>query len=75
MAIPLNLRMFFPQEINALLHYNGFDIEQKYGDNERAPFTDSSRRQIIVCAAADAPGQPGRLPEHTRRAHDSAEQR
>ena len=31
---PLNLRMFFPQEIDAVLHYNGFSIEHKYGDQQ-----------------------------------------
>ena len=53
-AVPLKLRMFFPQEIDAVLHYNGFEIQRKYGDYEQAPFTDSSRKQIIVCTAADA---------------------
>jgi len=44
--------MFFPQEIDALLHYNGFQIEDKYGGYEEAPFGDSSRKQIIVCSLA-----------------------
>jgi len=52
-AVPLNLRMFFPQEIDALLHYNGFSIEQKYADYEGHPFDDSSRRQVIVCTASE----------------------
>jgi hypothetical protein len=50
--VPLNLRMFFPQEIDALLHYNGFQIEQKYGDHVETPFGHSSGKQIIVCRAA-----------------------
>jgi hypothetical protein len=41
--------MFFPQEIDALLHYNGFSIEQKYSDYEEHPFDDSSRKQVIIC--------------------------
>jgi hypothetical protein len=52
--VPLNLRMFFPQEIDALLHYNGFEVEKKYGNHEEAPFVDSSYKQIIVCRAVDA---------------------
>ncbi len=52
-SVPLNLRMFFPQEIDALLRYSGFRIERKYGDYEHAAFSDSSRKQIIVCTAAD----------------------
>ena len=51
-GVPLNLRMFFPQEIDVLLHYNGFQIEDKYGGYEEAPFGDSSRKQIIVCSLA-----------------------
>ncbi|MGH9630382.1 MAG: ATP-binding protein [Bryobacteraceae bacterium] len=50
-AVPLNLRMFFPQEIDAVLHYNGFSIEQKYGGYTEQPFDPSSRKQIIVSAA------------------------
>lgn len=52
--VPLVLRMFFPQEIDALLHYNDFQIEKKYGDHLETPFTDSSRKQIIVCKAGPA---------------------
>jgi ubiquinone/menaquinone biosynthesis C-methylase UbiE len=51
-TVRLNLRMFFPQEIDAVLNYNGFTVEQKYGDHQEGPFDDSSRKQIIVCAAA-----------------------
>jgi SAM-dependent methyltransferase len=55
-SAPLHLRMFFPPEIDSLLHYNGFSIQQKFGDyDEAAPFTSSSRRQIIVCARAKTP--------------------
>jgi hypothetical protein len=46
--------MFFPQEIDALLHYNGFEVEKEYGNHEEAPFVDSSYKQIIVCRAVDA---------------------
>jgi hypothetical protein len=45
--------MFFPQEIDALLHYNGFRIEKKYGNYEEALFTESSRKQIILCGVSE----------------------
>jgi SAM-dependent methyltransferase len=48
----LHLRMFFPQEIEALLHYNGFQIDQRYGDYQNALFAGSSNKQVIVCTAA-----------------------
>ena len=48
-AVPLHLRMFFPQEIDALLYYNGFHTEEKFGDYEERPFDHSSRKQIIMC--------------------------
>ncbi len=44
-----DLRMCFPQEIEALLHYNGFDMRAKYGDDDETPFTGQSSRQLIVC--------------------------
>lgn len=51
-SAPLNLRMFFPKELDALLHYNGFRIEEKYGSYDRTPFNDASLKQLIVCQCA-----------------------
>ena len=45
----LALRVIFPQEFDALLDHNGFDIEAKYGDFDGSAFRSSSRRQIVVC--------------------------
>ncbi|MCS6899812.1 MAG: class I SAM-dependent methyltransferase [Myxococcales bacterium] len=33
-AVPLTHRQYFPQEIDALLHYNGFEVEEVLGDFE-----------------------------------------
>ena len=49
---PLDLRIFFPQELDALLTLSGFVIEAKYGGFDKAPFTGASRQQVIVCRAA-----------------------
>jgi ubiquinone/menaquinone biosynthesis C-methylase UbiE len=46
----LNMRMYFPQELDALIKYNGFRIDAKYGSHERGPFTANSEKQLIVCA-------------------------
>ena len=46
----LNLRMYFPQELDALLGYNGFTIEDKFGDYEETPFISSAKLQIVVCS-------------------------
>jgi SAM-dependent methyltransferase len=46
---PVNMRMFFPQELDALLHYNGFEVETKYGDYTGQPFNSDSNVQILVC--------------------------
>jgi SAM-dependent methyltransferase len=45
---PLSQRQFFPRELEALLHYNGFKIERLWGDFKRSPLTPSSESQIIV---------------------------
>ena len=45
---PFSLRMFYPQEINALLRYNGFAIENKFGWYDESPYVDGSPRQLIV---------------------------
>lgn len=45
----MKLRIFFPQELDALLKYNGFNIKAKYGDSNYIPFDSNSGRQIFVC--------------------------
>lgn len=46
---PLKLRLFFPQELEALLHYNGFMITERYGDLDFSPLTESSAHQLYLC--------------------------
>ena len=45
----MKLRIFFPQELDAILKYNGFKIYAKNGDFDQTPFTSDSKRQILVC--------------------------
>ncbi len=45
----LNMRMYFPEELDALLKYNGFGVDAKYGDYDDAPFGPVSPKQMIVC--------------------------
>jgi SAM-dependent methyltransferase len=54
-ALPLAHRQFFPAELEALLHYNGFAIEQRFGDFERGPLAAHSESQIIVARPLPAP--------------------
>jgi SAM-dependent methyltransferase len=48
--VPLKLRMFYPQEIDALLSYNGFVVENKYGDYDENSYGSESPKQLIVCS-------------------------
>lgn len=50
-VVPLSQRQFFPQELEALLHYNGFEIEARYGDFSKGPLTEESESQIMVARA------------------------
>jgi SAM-dependent methyltransferase len=43
------LRYTFPQELEALLHHNGFDIQAQYGDWNGDPLTETSNCIITVC--------------------------
>jgi SAM-dependent methyltransferase len=43
------LRYTFPQELAALLYYNGFEIIEQYGDWNHEPLTAASPSIIMVC--------------------------
>jgi SAM-dependent methyltransferase len=43
------LRYTFPQELAALLHYNGFQLERQYGDWDYQPLGVTSPSIIVVC--------------------------
>ena len=49
---PLARRMFFPQEFELLLHYNGFTVTQQYGGWDGSPITNVSQLMIMVCTRA-----------------------
>ena len=45
----LDMRLFFPQELDTYLDWNGFKIIHKFGSFEEEAFYDSSEKQIFVC--------------------------
>jgi hypothetical protein len=51
----LDMRCFFPEEINALLYYNGFDVISKFGTFQKDAFSADSPKQIIVCQRREVP--------------------
>jgi len=44
-----NMRILYPQELDALLHHNGFAVDVKYGDYDESPFEPASPKQLTVC--------------------------
>lgn len=46
------MRQFFPQELDAIFHYNGFRSEAKYGDFDESEFTNNSPKQIIIAVSS-----------------------
>jgi hypothetical protein len=48
-VLSFEMRQFFPQEIDALLWYNGFLIEHKYGSFDEGEFSSESPKQLILC--------------------------
>ena len=48
----LDLRIFFPQELDALLLLSGLAVEAKYGGFDRSAFTGASRQQVLICRAS-----------------------
>ncbi len=47
------LRYVYPQEMEALLHYNGFRIREAYGDWQQSPLTAASPAMIMLCEKRD----------------------
>ena len=45
----LDMRMFYPPELDTYLKWNGFNIIQKFGGFEEEAFNDNSEKQIFVC--------------------------
>jgi len=43
------IRVWFPKEVDAILKYNDFKIEKKYGDFDESPMTNNSAQHILVC--------------------------
>jgi len=45
----LDMRLFFPQELDTYLKWNGFTIIHKFGGFEEEAFNDNSEKQVFVC--------------------------
>ena len=45
----LDMRMFFPQELDYYIRNNGYKIINKYGDYQMNPFTGGSSIQLLIC--------------------------
>ncbi|MBN2054849.1 class I SAM-dependent methyltransferase [bacterium] len=45
----LNMRIFFPEELTALLEADGFEIVQRFGDFDRGPPKTDSPKQLVIC--------------------------
>jgi ubiquinone/menaquinone biosynthesis C-methylase UbiE len=45
----LDMRMYFPQELDTYLKWSGFTIVHKFGNFEEEEFNDTSEKQIFVC--------------------------
>ncbi|MEI7527368.1 MAG: class I SAM-dependent methyltransferase [Elusimicrobiota bacterium] len=51
-AQKLDMRCFYPLEMDALLKYNGFKVLRKYGGYGKKPFSSAARKQLYVCKKA-----------------------
>jgi SAM-dependent methyltransferase len=45
---PLTQRQFFPAELEALLYYNGFDLQSHTGDFDGGPITSAAESQVLI---------------------------
>ena len=59
-----HLRIFFPQELVALLHYAGFGTRQWFGTFEKGEFASGSPHQIVLAQLSE-------FLDHTRMSADA----
>lgn len=52
---PLTQRQFFPAELEALLHYNGFAVQSHTGDFDGGPISAATESQVIVARRRPTP--------------------
>lgn len=45
----LDMRMYFPRELDTYLKWNGFTVMHKYGSFDEEAFNNDSEKQIFVC--------------------------
>ncbi|MEO1523493.1 MAG: class I SAM-dependent methyltransferase, partial [Cyanobacteria bacterium J06633_2] len=43
------MRLFFPQELEALLRHNNFVVREKFGNYAWEKYTSDSVKQIVIC--------------------------
>lgn len=48
----LDMRCFFPQELDLLVRSQGFETVEKFGNFERKPFASGDPKQVVVCKAS-----------------------
>lgn len=48
-AVELNMRIYYPEELDNLLSYNGFEIVEKLGNFDGSTFESDSPKQLIIC--------------------------
>jgi SAM-dependent methyltransferase len=48
-----NLRQYFPVEVERQLSGAGLVVHERYGDFDRSPLTEHSRKQILICGRGD----------------------
>jgi len=44
----LNMKMYFPQELEGLLNHSGLEITERYGNYQKDEFSSTSMKQIII---------------------------
>lgn len=48
-VVHLSQRKFFPAELEALISYNGFRVERRFGDFDGGELTGEAMSQVLVC--------------------------
>jgi SAM-dependent methyltransferase len=60
-SLKINFRIYYPHELELILKYNGFTVQEKFGNFDGSHFCSQSKKMIFVCRKSKESSSFGKL--------------